>query len=321
MPSVLWAGPRKKGSVRMSIGMTVDDWSYDLVCGLPKTAGSYPPDSADQAEFLETHGGLGFPLDPSVKEEHVRYVPERGRKVTFFERDQAVAKLRDVDGNRVTHGMPLMGSESALAQIREPHLYPELSALCREMLGWRFYHHFRTDPDSPLRQPQVVALTPALAHDGRDLVAALQSAVAMNRREDLARAVDNAFPGSTLEFPGDGESARFTVALRMPGIRRAFDARELSDGTLRYLCLLGALMSPRPPTLIALNEPETSIHPDVIPALAELIVAACRDSQVWVTTHSHALAEAITEETGELPIELEMVEGETRVVGQGLLDR
>ncbi|MCP4643873.1 MAG: AAA family ATPase [bacterium] len=321
MPSVLWAGPRKKGSVRMELGVRVDDWTFDMTAGLPKSGGSYPPDAGEGAAGLETCGGLGFPLDPSIKTEKVRYAPDRGRTIVFLEREEAAANLRDADGTRITHRLPLMESESALSQIREPHRYPELSALRQEMVRWRFYHQFRTDGDSPLRKPQVVAMTPTLSPDGDDLAAALQTVVAANRREELARAVDKAFPGAILEFPGDSREARFTVGLRMPGIVRPFQARELSDGTLRYLCLLAALLSPQPPTLIALNEPETSIHPDLIEPLAQLIVEASRESQLWITTHSRVLADRIAEWSGEPSIELEMAQGETLVVGQGLLDR
>ena len=107
----------------------------------------------------------------------------------------------------------------------------------------------------------------------------------------------------------------------MPRMPRFFEAAELSDGTLQYLCLLAALLSPRPPALLALNEPETSIHPDLIPALARLVIKASERSQVWVTTHSVALADAIAVETGEPSIQLEKVEGETRIVGQSNLER
>lgn len=302
MPSVLWAGARKDGPVRMTLGVTVDEWSYELTCGLPK--------ARDE-----------FPLDPIIKSEQVHLLQGRGKKVIFVDREDFAATLRDPEGRRTTHPQPLFESESVLSQIRDAHLYPEMTVLDRELTSWRFYHHFRTDTDSPLRQPQVVVQTPVLHHDGRDLAAVLMTLLPLGRKEELDHAVDKAFPGATLEFDGEPDRGRYVVALRMPGIRRPFDARELSDGTLRYLCLLGALLSPRPPALIALNEPETSIHPDLLEPLAQLIADAARDSQLWVTTHSHTLAHAIADASGQPPIELEMLNGETRVVGQGLLDR
>jgi predicted ATPase len=303
MPSVLWAGERKKGSVRMSLGVTLDDWSYELTCGLPKPSNSF------------------FTLDPVVKEEKLSYQKGKSRRVTFLEREEAAANLRDSEGRRATYPRLLTLSESCIAQIQEAHSYPELLTVARELGNWRFYHQFRTDADSPLRQPQVVVQTPVLGPDGQDLAAALRTIIEQGRGEEVAHEIDKAFPGSTLEFVGDGVTARFAVAMRMPGIRRPFEASELSDGTLRYLCLLAALLTCRPPSLIALNEPETSIHPDLLEPLAHLIIAASRQSQIWLTTHSRRLADAIAEQCGQLPIELEMVRGETRVVGQGLLDK
>ena len=99
----------------------------------------------------------------------------------------------------------------------------------------------------------------------------------------------------------------------MPDLPRPLEAWEFSDGMLRYLCLLAALLSPRPPSLLALNEPETSLHPDLLPSLAAQIVAASERSQVWVTTHSRALAEGIERLSGVRPVELRKVAGETIV--------
>jgi predicted ATPase len=79
------------------------------------------------------------------------------------------------------------------------------------------------------------------------------------------------------------------------------------------------LLSPRPPALLALNEAETSLHPDLLDGLARMIVRASRDSQLWVTTHSARLAELIERHSGEPNIKLELVNGETRVVGQKLI--
>ncbi|MFY0580681.1 AAA family ATPase [Cystobacter fuscus] len=74
--------------------------------------------------------------------------------------------------------------------------------------------------------------------------------------------------------------------------RPPLGAAELSDGTLRYLCLLAALLSPRPPFL-ALNEPETSLHPSLLEPLARLIADASRRGQLFVTTHAQELATAL----------------------------
>jgi len=309
MSSVVWAGERKGRSittrfepVRMGLGVKTDTFNYDLVCGLPKPSRS------------------AFDLDPEVKEERVWMESPRGMKVTFFERNPERAWILDRDEKLSDYSGELQPTESVLSQLREPHLYPELSALRAEMSQWRFYHHFRTDHESPLRHPQVGVRTPVLSHDGRDLAAALQTIVEVGREEDLRESIRQAFPGAALEIEHNSDSGMFAVLLRMPGLKRTLHARELSDGTLRYLCLMAALLSPRPPALLALNEPETSLHPDLLEPLARQMVNASKNSQLWVVTHSQRLAELVEEYSGEAPIQLELNGGETRVVGQKLVE-
>jgi len=310
MPSALWAGSRRKATrkepIRMILRVRIDELEYELSCGI-----TTPPGFAWHEEKSQ------FQLDPEVKTESVVFGSGRS-KVKLLERDASSVWLRDADGRRVTHPFALSGSESVLAQLSEPHLYPQLAALRHEMAGWRFYHHFRTDAEAPLRHPQVGVRTPVLSRDGHDLAAALQTIREVGDREGLDAAIDEAFPGAKLVIVSP--DARFSFLLQMPGIQRPLEARELSDGTLRYLCLLGALLSPRPPKVLALNEPETSVHPDLMEPLARLIVRAAGESQLWITTHSTLLAEHIANYSGTEPVRLEKVEGATRVVGQGLLD-
>jgi predicted ATPase len=181
------------------------------------------------------------------------------------------------------------------------------------MQQWRFYHHFRTDALSPIRAPQIGFRTPILSNDGHDLAAALQTIREIGNTEILAQVIDRAFPGAELIIECDGKS-RFETLLKMPSVLRPLETNELSDGTLRYLCLVAALLSPRPPKLLALNEPETSLHPDLLAPLAELIAQAARFSQLWIATHSKRLAEMISEFSGESIIQLRMGKKGTEVV-------
>lgn len=293
MPSVLWAGQRGRGPVRMTLGVHLERLTYELICGLP------------------TPGVTAFQLDPQIKEERVVY-HNGSRKVTLLERTNTLVHARDAEGNRVTFPSAVSEAESVLAELREPERFPVLSGLRQQFLAWRFYHQFRTDADSPLRQPQVGVRTPVLSADGRDLAAALQTILEIGDAPRLRAEIERAFPGAQLWIrTGEG---RFAVAMQMPEFQRAFDARELSDGTLHYLCLLAALLSPRPPMLLAFNEPETSIHPDLLEPLARLMAESSRDSQLWITTHSEALAGYLEKHAGVRPVRLEKTAGETRVV-------
>jgi predicted ATPase len=293
LSSALWAGPRKNTKpIRMNLGFATEHFSFLLSCGLPP-----PPPTA-------------FSLDSHIKEEAVWHGRQRKPTTTMLERSAGLTWIRDVDGRRIEYPLVLSENESVLSQLREPHRFPELFALREAVRGWRFYHQFRTDDLAPLRAPQVSVRTPVLSHDGSDLAAALQTIVEIGDRNRLDDAISAGLPGRSLEIQCT-DSHELFVALRTDGCGRPLVARELSDGTLKFLCLAAALLSPRPPALIALNEPESSLHPDLLPALARMIVDAAEFSQIWVSTHSTPLADSIQEISGQDPIELQLVDGET----------
>ena len=308
MPSVLWAGVRKRFGhqpepQRVKLAIRTEAVGYEVECGLPEDA----PASGDLELDSLTPRASQFLLDPEVKLELVR----KG-SVPMLERNGLLASARSAGQRMAPFSQSLNPSEAALSQIREPHLYPELAALREEIERWRFYHRFHLEPGSPPRRARTGVLTPVLSQDGSDLAAALQTVIEIGDAAALREAVDRAFPGARLEVLT--EAARFRVALHVPGVVRPLEASELSDGVLRYLCLTAALLSPRPPELLALDEPEAGIHPDLVPPLAGLIARASQRSQLWITTHSRALADQVQEQGGEAPMELRLVDGETRLV-------
>jgi predicted ATPase len=89
-------------------------------------------------------------------------------------------------------------------------------------------------------------------------------------------------------------------------------ATRLSDGTLRYLCLLAILCDPDPPRLVCIEEPELGLHPDLVPKVADLLIDASRHMQLIVTTHSDALVDAMTERP-EAILVCEKHAGQTRI--------
>jgi len=289
MPSSMWAGAptaaRVRRPVRMVFGVQVDELSYELALGLP----SIDPDSP-------------FALDAELKEERVWFGNATSRHTTLMERAGSTATARDVDDNTVTFAVALDRFEPALSQLGEPTRFPELFDLRERLRRWRFYHSFPTDLNAPARASRAGVRTPVLADDGHDLAAALATIEEMGNGADLHHAIEQAFPRSQLQVTG--ERGQFTLSLAVPGIRRAMTGFELSDGTLRFLCLAAALLSPRPPELLVLNEPETSLHPDVLPALGDLIATATQQTQVVVTTHSADLAAHLTERTNAVAHQL-----------------
>lgn len=300
-PSVLWAGgeriryTRKKPAKRFYLAVEADSFAFSFAVGVPKPS-SLPP------------GRSLFGCDPEVKEEKL-WLSDGSHPVLMLDRRGPTAWLRNAEGRMDEYSFSLLKYESVLSQIVEPHRYPEVNMVRQNLLEWRFYHQFRTDAQSPLRYPQIGVQTNVLSHDGSDLAAALETILEIGDEPALTDAIARAFRGARLRV--EAQQTLFSIHLEVPGLLRCLDAREFSDGQLRFLCLCAALLSPRPPALIALNEPETSLHPDLYEPLARLIARASRNSQIWVATHARSLAEKIGECANTKPVELTLVEGET----------
>lgn len=293
MESMLWAGGRRAGAgARVRIAACLEEFGYELELGVPPPT---PPEDKS-----------AFDLDPEVKRERIDV-----DGAPIAERSGDSAMLRDSDGERVTYPWALWSGESMLSQIADPERFPALPALRDHFLGWRFYHHFPADEHAPARRPMVRVRTPVLAADGHDLASALRTIVEVGDAVALRRGFEQAFPGCELELDGS------TITVRTPSLGRGLGAHELSDGTLRYLYLLAALLTPRPPGLLAFNEPETSLHPDLLEPLADLVVAVPEPCQVWLTTHSTTLADAIARREQTTPLRLELHDGATVVRAQG----
>ncbi len=323
LESVLWAGPAqlsgarrtgtvqgttRTGPVSLELGFAADDFGYLVDLGLPQMAG---------------HNSL-FARDPEIKREavFVGRVMRNSSTLVRRTRDYAEAVAESGRGfDALTKSLPPY--RSVLAEYAHPGAHPELAAVRHRLRGWRFYDGFRVDAAAPSRLPHVGTRTPVLADDGGDLAAAVQTIIEAGV-DDLARAVADAFDGATVSVAA--RDGLFDLQLHQHGMLRPLRAAELSDGTLRFLLWAAALLSTAPPSLMVLNEPETSLHPDLVRPLASLIRAAASQTQVIVVTHSRAMLEFLSttpvaeaDEDNAIEIELYKELGETRVKGLGML--
>lgn len=290
LPSTLWAGPqhgtrpggiaqgtRRSGPVALRLGFSGPDLGYAIDLGLPQTSQESP-----------------FALDPEIKTESVWSGGVLRPATLQAERRRGHVRTRDDAGRWADAVRDLRTSESMIDEFVDDTGAPEMLRVRRDLRDWRFYDQFRTDPHAPARAAQIGTQTPVLADDGADLAAALATIQWMSADGALERAVDDAFPGSELQVTSD--AGLFRLALHQPGLLRPLSTAELSDGTLRYLLLLAALGSPRAPELLVLNEPETSLHPDLLPALARLVLASAERTQTILVTHSQILLDALDDE-------------------------
>jgi len=317
LSSALWAGPERisermrkgevpiQGGVRqepvgLKLGFAGEDFGYAMDLGFP------PPPSAP-----------AFALDPEFKREVIWSGPFLRPSNSLVDRRGPLARVRNERSWRVVSDH-LSAFESLLTQIADPERAPEAIRVREAIRTWRFYDHFRSDRDAPARQAQLGTRTAVLGHDGADLAAAWETIREIGDREALDAAVEDAFPGAKVDISvNDG---RFTLMFSQHGLLRPLSAMELSDGTLRYLLWIAALHTPRPPPLMVLNEPETSLHPDLLSALARLIAHAASRSQVWVVSHASRLIAALEAVPDCQTIALEKDFSQTRIVGQRELD-
>ncbi|MFM0527453.1 AAA family ATPase [Paraburkholderia strydomiana] len=310
LPSTLWAGPERfsrgmlsgesevQGTTRnapvsLRLGFAGDTFSYAIDLGLP-------------------HPGIsGFVLDPVIKRECIWSGPVLRPSALLVDRQGAALRTRDENGDWQTVPQPVASFDSMMTEFADPRCAPEMIAVREQIRSWRFYDHFRTDVDAPARMPQIGTHTPVLSDDGADLAAALQTIREIGDPAALDAAIDDAFPGSRLDIAT--QDGRFEVLMQQHGLLRPLKGAELSDGTLRYLLLVAALLTPRPPALLVLNEPETSLHPDLLPALARLITRVAAHSQVLVVSHAARLIASLEREDASESIVLEKHFGATRL--------
>lgn len=277
--------------------------------------GSFDPTYRMEVSFPPKLAVAAFPNEAQITAESLDW-QQRGKTVSLMERKNAMAWARDAAGRREQAHDDLLASETALAALSGRS---EIALVRDSLVGWRFFHGFRTDAESPLRRPSRAVTAPTLASDGSNLGAVLATLHHIRGdRVDLDRAVQDAFSGAELVIPAVGDFASFGMRYaEMP--KRVFAPHELSDGTLQFLALAGALLSYRLPPFIALNEPENSLHPSLLPVLARLIVKAAERSQVWVVTHARDLADAIAAESGILPREVVRNDDGTWLEGLGTM--
>jgi predicted ATPase len=305
LASIFWAGDRKKSaSPRIELEVDLDDLTF----GQPELG-----TARYQIEIgFPTPTTAAFQQEAMVKAETLS-IREKGRWVKLMERKAGSAWARDANGKLAQVSDQMLSNETALSTLRGG--YPEIDAVRHVLASWRFYHGFRTDKDALLRRPALAVTAPMLTADGSNLAAVF--ATLRHIRQDSVdpdEAIEAAFPGAVLDVPMPTTTAEFS--LTFPDLPwRSFGAAELSDGTLHFLALMGALLSYRLPPFIALNEPETSLHPDLLPALAKIIAKAATRSQIWLVTHSRELADAVAQETGVIPRSVIRADGATWLEG------
>jgi len=288
----LWKGPgsRREGLVEVTVG------------------GPEAGPLIQHNLVITEHGGRFVVVDEQIGKRQPQDALEGIKIEYFFQRGNPM--LFDVDA-QIRHLRPesIKPEESILSQIRDPERYPMLRLLQESYPRMELFRSWAFGPLTDIRRPQSTHdRGDFLADGGQNLPLVLSQLTSAVKSEFLA----------SLRYLYEGiEDYRLAISggdvllyLREQG-GREIPATRLSDGTLRYLGLLAILLHPHLPPLIAIEEPELGLHPDVIPHIAELMIAASQRTQLVVTTHSRMLVDALSEHPGSV-IVCEKVNGESQ---------
>ena len=212
---------------------------------------------------------------------------------------------RELSSNEITY------NQSILSQLKDPFQYPELTYLGFGLADIHLYREWSFGRNTPARLPQKADLpNQSLAEDCRNLGMVLNRLAGVpTAKRQLLTALRKLYHGID-DYYVQVEAGSVQVFLTEGNL--TIPATRLSDGTLRYLCLLAILCNPSLPSLVCLEEPELGLHPDILPGLADLLREASERCQLIVTTHSDTLVDALTD-TPESIVVCEKENGQTRL--------
>jgi predicted ATPase len=222
---------------------------------------------------------------------------EKPEPFKLLERQQQRAVVYDENEHQLVAPEDLvLPEETLLSMAAGPYTGNRQIPIYQQHLAtWGIYQDFHTDRDALIRQSAVARNETRLAADGQDLVSVLHTLYQTNREfnQEVNAAMKAAFGDEFEEliFPPAAEQ-RIQFGVRWRSLRQGQSAADLSDGTLRFLFLLAVLANPVPPPLIAIDEPETGLHPSMLPIIAEYSADASARAQIIFTTHSPAFLDA-----------------------------
>ena len=231
--------------------------------------------------------------DDSANGRDVCFVRPPREAVIRAQPDVQEAEVFTADNKKQPYAL-LDVQQSLLARLDDSLVYPHACRVAGAFKDTRIYREWTFGPLAPMRQPQ----RPDLPSDTL-LNNAANLGLVLNVLNQDTEAKQRLL--ATLRDLYDGISdlrvniERDTVNVYLREGDMTISATRLSDGTIRYLCLLAILCHPEPPSLVCLEEPELGLHPDILPGLADLLVDASQRCQVIVTTHSDILVDKLSD--------------------------
>lgn len=248
---------------------------------------------------IADHGGRFEVVDEWIENEKA-YPPNPG-PLYFYRFQRGNPLLKDISAKeRSIKRENVKPEQSILSQVRDPERYPALYRLQEQYDQIRLYRNWSFGPGAPLRREQSTHGRSDFLSDGGENLALVLSKIRNRIKPELLDSLSKLYDGiEDINLSIDGGNVLLFLVEKGG---REIPATRLSDGTLRYLCLLAILLHPEPPPLVAIEEPELGLHPDIIPHVAELLRQASQRTQLVVTTHSRVLVDSFTDEPSSVVV-------------------
>lgn len=269
----LWKGPDGSSEAEISVrlpGSAVPTLDYRIAFRA----------NADRVEVVEEairEEKTGLPLDELSE---------------YYQMEHGKASLVDFGNHREIGPRELLMDQSILSQIKDASRYKNLTLLQRSYSAMRLYRNWSFGPKTAMRAEQSAQMRHDFLDDGGQNLAVVLGAFPMALKKRVKQELRVVYEGITDVDVANGVGGNLQVMIEEEN-SRVIPASRLSDGTLRYLCLLTILLDPSPPPLVVIEEPELGLHPDLIPKIAELLIEASERMQLVVTTHSRMLIDAL----------------------------
>jgi predicted ATPase len=284
---LLWDGREKHLTFDLSLGQAREAFAYHLDLMQPGSTGNY------SVELERLNDG-----------ERLHIQRASGSNTVF-----------DPKNGHISYPDPVPNTQTLLSLLAGPFGNPAARAFQSSLESWGIFSNLRVDPESSIRQAAVTRYEKRTDPDGQNLVSVLHTLYAEDRefKSTIDDAMHAAFGPEYEEIViAPAADQRVQLRIRWHSLKTPQSAANLSDGTLRFLLLAVILSNPESGDLIAIDEPETGLHPSMFPLIADLAMAAAERTQVIFTTHSPQFLDAFRDGPPTTTV-TESVDGETRL--------
>jgi predicted ATPase len=228
-------------------------------------------------------------LQFTPNEYHAILIPDQQDKLIFKEERYSYY----IKGSKINYDLYNVGGYES--KLPDKFSYEPKGYVIKYIKDWKVYHFHDTGENSPMKQPSRTYDYYSLSVDGHNIAAYLYFLKNNHNQiyKEIVKTVQRVAPffHDFILEPDPANKEMIKLRWKHKGSDMYFDVNDLSDGTIRFICLVTLLLQPHMPTSILIDEPELGLHPFALKILAGLLKIASAKTQIIVSTQSLPLVE------------------------------